>query len=125
VPAASRPQLPCWTSHSPWFLDLRRTLRYAFLVLICAIGVGLFAFRASRSMHVPKTSIRSLAVLPLENISGDPSQDSLADAATDQLITDLGRNSSVRVISRTSVLQYKISHKSLPEIPRDLHVDAI
>jgi TolB-like protein/DNA-binding winged helix-turn-helix (wHTH) protein/Flp pilus assembly protein TadD len=112
-------------SHSPWFLDVRRTLRWAFPLLICAIGLGWFALRASIYMHFPQSHIRSLAVLPLENISGDPSQDSFADAATDQLITNLGRNGGVRVISRTSVMQYKGSHKSLPQIARELNVDAI
>jgi len=64
-------------------------------------------------------------VLPLENISGDPTQDYFADGMTDQLITDLGQISSLRVISRTSVMQYRGVHKPLPQIARELGVDAV
>src|SRR6202795_3800747 len=70
-------------------------------------------------------SIRSLAVLPLENLSGDPSQDYFADGMTDELITSLGQLPSLRVISRTSVIQYKGTRKPLPQIARELKVDAI
>ena len=77
---------------------------------------------ASRGMA---TSIRSLAVLPLENLSGDASQDYFADGMTDALITDLGQISALRVISRTSSMQYKGAHKSLPQIARELNVDAV
>ena len=69
--------------------------------------------------------IESIAVLPLENLSGDPEQKYLADGMTEELITDLGRSSSLRVISRTSVMRYEGTRKSLPEIARELHVDAI
>ena len=69
--------------------------------------------------------IRSIAVLPLANLSGDPSEEFFADGMTDQLITDLAKIGSLRVISRTSVLQYKSTKKALPEIARELNVDAI
>jgi TolB-like protein/DNA-binding winged helix-turn-helix (wHTH) protein/Tfp pilus assembly protein PilF len=72
-----------------------------------------------------QASIQSLAVLPLENLSGDPSQDYLADGMTDELITNLGQIGSLRVISRTSVMQYRGVHKPLPQIARELNVDAI
>ncbi|PYX08605.1 MAG: hypothetical protein DMG85_10295, partial [Acidobacteria bacterium] len=55
----------------------------------------------------PSSNIRSLAVLPLESLSGDASQDYFADGMTDELITDLGKISALRVISRTSVMPYK------------------
>jgi TolB-like protein/Tfp pilus assembly protein PilF len=70
-------------------------------------------------------SIHSLAVLPLENLSGDPAQDYFADGMTDELITDLGQISTLRVISRTSVMQYKGVHKPLPQIANELNVDAV
>ena len=77
----------------------------------------------------PKTSqsavIRSLAVLPLENLSGDPSQDYFSDGMTDELITELGQIKKLRVISRTSVMAYKGTHKSLAQIARELNVDAV
>jgi TolB-like protein/DNA-binding winged helix-turn-helix (wHTH) protein/Flp pilus assembly protein TadD len=69
--------------------------------------------------------IRSLAVLPLENLSGDSSQDYFSDGMTDELITELGQISELRVISRTSVMTYKGAHKSLQQIARDLNVDSV
>lgn len=70
--------------------------------------------------------IRSIAVLPLENLSGDPNQEYFADGMTDELITDLATISALRVISRTSVMQFKGEHRRpLPEIARLLNVDAI
>lgn len=69
--------------------------------------------------------ITSLAVLPLENLSGDPGQDYFADGMTEALITELGKISALRVISRQSVMQYKGTEKTLPEIARELNVDAV
>ena len=71
------------------------------------------------------TTIRSLAVLPLENLSGDASQEYFADGMTDELITDLGQISAMRVISRTSAMTYKSARKPLPEIARELNVQAV
>ena len=74
----------------------------------------------------PVTSpIRSIAVLPLENLSGDPGQEYFADGMTDELITMLAKYQPLRVISRTSVMQYKKAHRPLPEIARELGVDGI
>jgi TolB-like protein len=70
-------------------------------------------------------AIRSIAVLPLENLSGDATQDYFADGMTDALITDLGQISALRVISRTSTMQFRGSRKSLQQIARELKVDAI
>ena len=69
--------------------------------------------------------IRSIAVLPLRNISNDPSQEYFADGMTESFISDLSRIKALRVISRTSVMIYKGATKSLPEIARELNVDAI
>jgi TolB-like protein/Tfp pilus assembly protein PilF len=69
--------------------------------------------------------VRSLAVLPLENLSGDPGQEYFADGMTDALITDLAKISALRVISRTSVMQYKGARKSLAQIAQELNVDAV
>ena len=68
--------------------------------------------------------IDALAVLPLENLSHDPDQEYFADGLTDALITDLGKVSGLRVISRTSVMSYKKTSKSLPQIARELDVGA-
>ena len=73
----------------------------------------------------PSPRIQTLAVLPLENLSGDPSQEYFADGMTDELTTDLASIASLSVISRTSTSHYKGTRKTLPEIARELHVDAV
>src|SRR6202171_995493 len=82
-----------------------------------------FRQRFSDKSTVP--AIRSIAVLPLQNLSADPAQEYFSDGMTDALITDLAQISSLKVISRTSSMQYKQTKKSLPEIARDLNVDGI
>ena len=69
--------------------------------------------------------IRSLAVLPLQNVSRDPAQEYFADGMTEALISELARLKALRVISRTSAMKYKGVQKALPEIARELNVDAI
>jgi TolB-like protein/DNA-binding winged helix-turn-helix (wHTH) protein/tetratricopeptide (TPR) repeat protein len=110
-------------------------VRKAVLVLVGAIGVvAVFSglnVRGVRQRLLAHTSrqgaqqIRSLAVLPIENLSGDLSQDFLADGMTEELITELGKSSALRVISRTSVMQYKGTKKPVQEIARELNVDAV
>ena len=73
----------------------------------------------------PRDVIRSIAVLPLRNVSRDPSQEYFADGMTESLISDLARVKALRVISRTSVMRYKETVKTLPEIARELNVDAV
>jgi eukaryotic-like serine/threonine-protein kinase len=70
-------------------------------------------------------AIDSIAVLPLANLSGDPGQDHFADGMTDALISDLARVRALRVISRTSVMRYRGSRRSLPEIARELNVQVV
>ena len=93
----------------------------AFVVLLLLIPI-VWTFR-SRNRTSP--AIRSLAVLPLESLSGDASQDYFADGMTDELITDLSQISALRVISRTSVMPYKGVGKPLAQIARELNVDAV
>ena len=75
--------------------------------------------------HRPTQAISSIAVLPLENLSRDPEQDYFADGMTEELIADLSKVGALRVISRTSIMQYKGVHKPLPQIARELNVDAV
>ncbi|MGB9072044.1 MAG: winged helix-turn-helix domain-containing protein [Terriglobales bacterium] len=75
--------------------------------------------------HAGDPPIRSLAVLPLSNLTGDPQQDYFADGMTDALITDLAKIRAIKVISRTSVMQFKGVNKPLPEIAQALGVDGI
>jgi len=70
-------------------------------------------------------SIRALAVLPLQNLSNDPEQEYFADGMTDEIITRLAQVAALRVISRTSAMQYKGTKKRLPQIARELRVDAV
>jgi TolB-like protein len=75
--------------------------------------------------HGAGSDVHSIAILPLENLSGDPRQEYFADGLTDELIADLGQVSALRVISRTSSMTYKNTKKTLPEIAHELGVDAI
>ena len=99
------------------------------LLIIIAFAVvlsfSMLAIRLLRSRGRAPTGIRSLAVLPLENLSADASQSYFADGMTDELITDLAQISALRVISRTSVMVYKGARKPLPQIARELNVDAV
>ncbi len=110
-------------------VTVRGPLRLSLAWKICALTVVLLLVMLtawilySRWHRSPE--IRSLAVLPLESLSGDASQDYFADGMTDELITDLGQISALRVISRTSVMPYKRARRPLPEIARELHVDAV
>src|SRR5262249_52107554 len=93
-----------------------------------ALVVVLFGARGLRQRGQGKTippKIQSLAVLPLENLSGDPPPEEFADGMKEALITDLGKIGSLRVISRTSAMRYKGTRKTLPEIARELNVDAV
>jgi TolB-like protein/tRNA A-37 threonylcarbamoyl transferase component Bud32/Tfp pilus assembly protein PilF len=96
------------------------------VVLALVLG-GLRAGGWSRRFfaHRAPGPILALAVLPLENLSHNPEQEYFADGMTDQLITDLAQIGALKVISRTSVMGYKATHKLLPEIARELGVDAI
>jgi TolB-like protein/DNA-binding winged helix-turn-helix (wHTH) protein/Flp pilus assembly protein TadD len=93
------------------------------LGLLVAANVG--DFRQRLFGEQPRTPIQSIAVLPLVNLSNDVSQDYFADGMTEALTTDLGKISALRVISRTSVMQYKGTKKPLPEIARELNVDGL
>jgi TolB-like protein/DNA-binding winged helix-turn-helix (wHTH) protein/tetratricopeptide (TPR) repeat protein len=97
----------------------------AVVAILLFLLVGVLLRKRGSPRQTASLPIRSLAVLPLENLSGDPLQDYFADGMTDQLITDLGKLSSLRVISRTSVMQYKGVHRSLPQIARELNVDGV
>jgi TolB-like protein/DNA-binding winged helix-turn-helix (wHTH) protein/Tfp pilus assembly protein PilF len=96
--------------------------------ILCALFLlGLAAWTVRRYVYAKPAvqPVLSIAVLPLDNLSGDPSEEFFADGMTDQLITDLAKVGSLRVISRTSVMQYKGAKKALPEVARELSVDAI
>jgi len=102
---------------------VRRLLAISTLVALVGAFIYLLLLRTSPTAISAK--IRSVAVLPLENLSGDSSQDYFADGMTDEMIANLGKIGALRVTSRTSVMQYKGVKKSLPEIARALNVDGV
>jgi TolB-like protein/DNA-binding winged helix-turn-helix (wHTH) protein/tetratricopeptide (TPR) repeat protein len=99
--------------------------RWIIVALALALSLAILSVWLFRSRAPASTGIRSIAVLPLENLSGDTSQNYFADGMTDELITDLAQISALRVISRTSVMVYKGARKPLPQIARELNVDAV
>jgi TolB-like protein/DNA-binding winged helix-turn-helix (wHTH) protein/Tfp pilus assembly protein PilF len=104
----------------------RRKFQLALLTVVAvALGLTLGYFLVGRGARRVPEKVQSIAVLPLLNLSQDSEQDYLVDGMTDQLITDLARASPLRVISRTSTMQYKGTRKSLSEIAEELNVDAI
>jgi len=94
-------------------------------VILLALLAAAYAITRSRAGDVSRTQIRSLAVLPLKDLSGDPTQAYLADGMTEALIGSLSTIHDLRVISRTSVMRFKDSQLSVPEIAKTLQVDAI
>ncbi len=106
--------------------------RRRLIILAAAVGALLLLIAGWRfASHKWKPGgsgtgpIHSLAVLPLENLSRDPAEEYFADGMTEELTTQLAQISALRVISRTSVMQYKDSKKSLPQIAKELGVDAV
>jgi TolB-like protein/DNA-binding winged helix-turn-helix (wHTH) protein/Tfp pilus assembly protein PilF len=95
------------------------------LVLAAFSGLAVHFVRGWESGKVNPAHNMSLMVLPLENLSGDPQQDYFADGMTDELTANLAKIRSVRVISRSTAMAYKNTRKSLSEIARELHVDAV
>ena len=116
-----------------------RALPYKLVALVAGLVVATLAvllglnvtglrdhlLKAVGAVREPPLRIQSIAVLPLENLSRDPEQEYFADGMTEELVTYLGRVSALRVISRTSVMQYKGAKKPLAQIARELNVDAI
>jgi len=128
-PASPRPAQQRAASGKRWLIALVAAAVAGMLTLVFALNVA--GLRSRLRAAIPSTSvaapprIQSVAVLPFENLSGDPAQEYFADGMTEELVTNLGKISPLRVISRTSVMQYKGSKKPLPQIARELNVDAI
>jgi TolB-like protein len=96
------------------------------LLIVIVVGLVLVVReKRSTAKTISAPNIHSIAVLPLRNLSGDPAQEYFADGFTEELVTDLAQIHSLKVISRTSIMAYKGSNKPLPQIARELNVDAI
>jgi TolB-like protein/DNA-binding winged helix-turn-helix (wHTH) protein/Flp pilus assembly protein TadD len=120
-PAASLPRR--------WYVAATVGLFVVIVAILSALNVA--GVRDRLLAHTPSTRlaatprVASVAVLPFENLSSDPDQEYFADGMTEELVTNLGEVSDLRVISRTSVMRFKGSRKPLPEIARELGVDAV
>jgi TolB-like protein/Tfp pilus assembly protein PilF len=116
------------SAETPRFIETLPRRGYRF---IAKVNVDDIRSADSTPQPLPRASlddsrrIQALAVLPLDDLSGDPGQDYFADGMTEALITTLAKIKSLRVISRTSAMQYKGIRKSLPQIARELNVDAV
>ncbi|MGA7918038.1 MAG: protein kinase [Candidatus Acidiferrales bacterium] len=109
-----------------WLRSLLSGVRGRILLIVGLILLSAAAFRVWKIIRLgSRAPIRSIAVLPLANLSNDPEQDYYADGITETLINNLSRIRALRVISRSSVMRYKSTKKSLPEIALDLDVDAV
>jgi TolB-like protein/class 3 adenylate cyclase/Tfp pilus assembly protein PilF len=105
----------------PGFWSRGRSMAAALALAL----VALITWRIWDQAVIAPGPIRSIAVLPLDNLSGDPEQEYFADGMTETLIADLARVRGLRVISRTSSMAYRNSDKTLPQIARELNVDAV
>ncbi|HEY1660454.1 MAG TPA: winged helix-turn-helix domain-containing protein [Candidatus Sulfotelmatobacter sp.] len=102
--------------------------RRAFVILAVLLALASFTLAAvwkKGLFNSAPTQIRSIAVLPLQNLSNDPNQEYFVDGMTDELITDLAQIRALKVVSKTSVMRYKGTRTPLPQIGRSLKVDAI
>ncbi len=122
APVASAAPPISKTRHRLW---LTFGISTVILVATLALTLGSHPLAARLLHRNSQPAITSLAVIPLDNLSGDPNQEYFADGMTDELITMLAKDSSLHITSRTSVMQYKGAHKPLSEIARALDVDAI
>ena len=112
---------------SPAAMAPRRTRLWfalAAVLCVCLAAAAWLVFR-HRATVTAQPRIRSLAVLPLRNLSGDPAQEYLADGITEALIGRLSNIHDLRVTSHTSVMRFKNTQISIPEIARTLGVDAV
>ncbi len=113
---------PGWASR---IRQLRIVALAAVALLAVLIGLNVGGLRDRLLGGAGRGQITSIAVLPLENLSGDPEQEYFVDGMTETLITELSKISALTVISRQSVMQFKDTDEPLPEIARELNVDAV
>jgi TolB-like protein len=106
-------------------LPNRRVLVALLAGFVLIALAGYFGVKRWMVDSSARSEIRSIAILPLKNLSGDPAQEYFADGMTEELINDLGQVSTLRVISLTSAMSYKGTKKPLPQIARELSVDGV
>ena len=113
------------SADKPRYIETLPRRGYRFIGKVDGAASDVTPSPAGRSSAPEVRRINTIAVLPLENLSGDSAQDYFADGMTETLITTLAKIGALRVISRTSAMQYKGARKSLPQIARELNVDAV
>ncbi len=121
IPSSAEPAIAA--KRSPWIPGIIALAVFLIVAALFAANVG--GLRRRIFHGAPATSIHSLAVLPLQNLSGDAQQQYFADGMTEELTTALSQVSSLRVVSRTSAMRYKGTQKSVPQIAQELNVDAV
>jgi TolB-like protein/DNA-binding winged helix-turn-helix (wHTH) protein/Flp pilus assembly protein TadD len=121
----SAPSAPVGLPAPAQLLSIRWRVLLTAAAALALFSTALVLYRGSSAKGTSQPRIKSLAVLPLKNLSADPTQEYLADGMTEALIGRLAGIHDLRVISRTSVMQYKDTKKALPEIAKTLGVDAI
>jgi len=117
------PEQPSRQSKGPLWIG--EALAVLVVLAIIIVSIASLAHKWLTNRRQPPPQVSALAVIPLENLSRDPEQEYFADGMTDELITNLAKISQARVVSRTSVMHYKGSRKTLKEIARELNVDAV
>jgi TolB-like protein/Flp pilus assembly protein TadD len=103
----------------------RRLLPAVAVAVLVLAAVGYIGWKNWHGASNGQSGIRSIAVLPLKNLSGDPQQEYFADGMTEELINDLGQVATLRVISLTSSMSYKGTTKNLPQIAKELGVQGV
>ncbi len=111
--------------NSPAGSNWRLGLVSGLAIVIAVAMLAAAGWRKGLFGEADPVPIRSVAVLPLQNLSNDPSQEYFVDGMTDELITDLAQIQELKVVSKTSIMQYKATRTPLPQIGRDLGVDAV
>ena len=126
-PERARSTNPTITQRTSATSITSRKLAIAAVIALLVIIASILAFKSFRSGSAPppQTEVKSLAVLPLTNLSGDPAQDYFAEGMTETLIAGLAQVRALRVMPRISVMQYKNAQKPVAEIARELNVNAI
>lgn len=120
---AAAPVVPVPRPH--YRLWLAGALGILLVAIVSILTLGSHPLAARLLHRNSPVAIASLAVIPLNNLSGDPNQEYFADGMTDELTTMLARDSTIQIVSRTSAMQFKDPHRSLPEIAQALNVDGI
>lgn len=125
APISMPAEKPATQARPRWQLATAISAIVVVALLAIVLGLNVGGWRDRLLGRADRATIRSLAVLPLENLSRDPEQEYFADGMTEAVITELSKIRALKVISRTSVMQYRGTRKPLPQIAKELNVDGV